>query len=58
MGSYYSCCDINNCNQKNFSTYDDLEFNALCSRDYTYNEPLWENYSDDDTHVFLAVIDD
>lgn len=60
MGSYYSFCDVNNCNSKNWTTYDDLAFNALCNRDNTYYEPLCEFYSDEDssdTRVLLVVID-
>ena len=61
MGAYYSFCDVNNCNPNNWDTYDDLEFNALYNRSYTYYEPSSEFYSDEDSsdrQVILVIIDD
>jgi hypothetical protein len=60
MGNYYSFCDVNNCNPNNWTTYDDLEINALYDRSYSIS-PLCEIYSDEDSsdiRVILVIIDE
>jgi hypothetical protein len=56
MGNYYSFCDVNNCNPNNWTTYDDLEINALYDRS-KYYEPIYSDEDSSDIRVILVIID-
>ena len=57
MGVYYSFCDVNNCNPNNWTTYDDIEINALYNRS-KYYEPIYSDEDSSDMRVILVIIDD
>jgi hypothetical protein len=59
MGVYYSFCDVNNCNPKNWTTFDDLEINALYNRSNYYEyESIYLDEDSSDMRVILVIIDD